>query len=306
MVVRCGSLRPYLNITAKRYLNQIATLQPKPEAASKSAATFKDQLENVSIRTRRSPSTKTPEYFNHAARILASDALKDRAFLYTIIPGSNVAPTHAGFHNVKDKDCNLGRPRHRMKFHLGKNRRNADIVLRAASTLARFLERWAPAINTGPKEREILAAVALELTSARPCDDYPVIEFEIPKSYYSCKVDGIDLDSGKCYSIYVEVRPENITSFEVPQIPGNKKFDLRGMHRSIIKVVNKSTRLLPATRDIPVKDRKHEAAIKVLRLVLWKYHNKIHRLSDLQYAIEELVLKYAAKTQGTSSMPDRK
>lgn len=83
----------------------------------------------------------------------------------------------------------MGRPRHRIKFHFGKNRRNADIVLQAASTLARFLERWAPAINTGPKARVVLAAVALELTSARPSNDYPAIEFEIPKSY-SCKVNG--------------------------------------------------------------------------------------------------------------------
>lgn len=299
MVVRCGSLRPYLNITAKKYLNHIATLQLKAEAVSESAATFKDQLWSVSIRTRRSPSIKAPERFNHAAKILASDALKDRAFLYTIIPGSNVAPTHTQFQNAKDKDGNLGRPRHRMKFHFGKNRRNADIVLQAASTLARFLERWVPAINTGSNERGVLAAVALELTSGRSSNRYPAIEFDIPKSYYSCKVDGIDLDSGKWYSIYVEVRPENITSFEVPQV------NLRGTHHPSIKLINKSTRSLSARDETPVKDRKHEAAIKVLRLVLWKYHNKILRLSDLNYAIEELVLKYAAKTRGTLRMPDR-
>lgn len=113
MLVRCDSFRPYLNVTAKRYLHQIATLQPTPEAVSKSAATFKDQLEKVRIRTRRSPSTKAPESVDHIAKILASDAFKDRAFFYKIIHGSNVAPTLTEFHNVKDKDGNLGKPRYR-------------------------------------------------------------------------------------------------------------------------------------------------------------------------------------------------
>lgn len=113
------------------------------------------------------------------------------------------------------------------------------------------------------------------------------------------------MDCWKWYAIYVEVRPENITSFEIPQIPGTEKNYLRGTYHLSINVVDKSTRSLPTRGGIPVRDRKHEAAIKVLRLVLWKYHNKILRLPDLQYAIEEFVSKYAAKTQGTLSMPDR-
>ena len=307
MVVRCDSVRPYMNIMARRYLNQIATLRPKPKAVFESAAAFKDELENVMIRKRRSPSTKEPDCFKHAANVLASNPVKNRAFLYMTVAGNDTLPTKVNFHNVKDKDGNLGQPKDSLKFAFGQNRRNADIVLQAASTLARFLERWEHPLDFRARETSILAAVALELTSARLSVQYPKIQFDPPlRSFYSSSVDILDWDSGKSYSVKFEVRPENITNFEVPEIPVTERIKLHRTHSSGLKVVNKSTAQRAAKMEIPIQDRKHQAAIKILRLVLWKYHNKIVRLSDLNYAIEELILKYAAKTQGRLRMPNQK
>lgn len=114
-------------------------------------------------------------------------------------------------------------------------------------------ERWAPAVRTGRRARGVLAATALEFTSARPSDNYPAVEFEISKSCYSCEVNSVDPDRGHRHSICVEVRPENITNTNVPEIPGAANPNLRGTYHSTIKVFDKSTRSLPARNEVLVK-----------------------------------------------------
>ena len=121
-------------------------------------------------------------------------------------------------------------------------------------------------------------------------------------------MNGIDPDSGKPYFVHVMVRPKNVTSFEVPETPETEKFVFRDVKHVDPNSVKGATVKVAATSPVLDEDRsedgiKHEAAKKILRLVLWKYHSKILRLSDVEYAVEETILKYAANTQSTLLIP---
>ena len=70
-----------------------------------------------------------------------------------------------------------------MTFNFGSNRKNADMILRAASTLARLLERWPHPLKFGTKSMRILADVALELASQRLSKLYPTIDMDPSKSF---------------------------------------------------------------------------------------------------------------------------
>ena len=251
----------------------------KPATTSKHeikpTATFKEELDNVQIRTRRSPSNKDPDPASHVNEILASSAFNHREFGHTAVPG--------GFRIVqfyiKNKDVNSEKARLVFGFRI----QNPRFLKQARYTLARFLERWPHALVFGPNYKNVLVDVALERTPSKVSKKYPTIEFYRPKSIFRSTVRGIDPDSGKLYSVSVAVRPEDITNIEVPETPETEDFALKD--------------------DNSDKGSKHKAAIKVLQLVLWKYHNKILRRSDVEYAIEEIILKYAAETQGSLLVP---
>ena len=171
------------------------------------------------------------------------------------------------------------------------------------------MERWPHTLDFSARHKRVLVDVALERTSSKVSKIYPPIDFDPPKSIYWSTVDGIDPDNGKPYSVFVGVRPKNITNFEVPETPETEDFAFCETSRFHPQTgTNATQRRAPLSpisdEDTSDEGRRHRAAIKVLQLVLWKYHSKILRPSDVQYAIEEIVLKYAARTQGTLLMPD--
>ena len=262
------------------------------------------------IRTRRSPSSKEPESSSHVNKILASEAFKYRTFVYTTDSHNKVPSTIVTFRKGKDKDGNLEEGNRYITFGLAHTRvrRNSVIFRQAAFFLARFLERWPHTLDFGTKHKKVLVDVALERSSSTISKIYPTIDFDPPKSIYFSIVNGIDPDNGESYTVFVGVRPRNITNFEVPETPKTEGFAFREIfsHPQIVKNATQGRAPLSPISDEDTSDegRKHKAAIKVLQLVLWKYHSKILRLSDVQYAIEEIVLKYAARTQGTLLMPD--
>ena len=272
---------------------------------TKRITTFKDELDNVKVRTRRSPSNKEPESSSHVNKILASDAFKHRAFGYAINSGDSTKSTIVRFYEGKDKDGNLEKGSIPITFDFGLIRipRNSDNLRQAASTLARFLERWPHTVDFGMIHKKVLINVALERLPSMVSKIYPKIDFDPPKSIYWSTVDCIDPDSGKSYSVFVGVRPKNITNLDVPETPKTEVFTFRGTSRSHPHTVKDATQKSPISdEDTSDEGRKHKAAIKILQLVLWKYHNKLLRLSDVQYATQEIVLKYAARTQGTLLM----
>lgn len=319
-----------------RYINRIGVLQFKPTStfwhrgksslAPKSkikpatasklkiepTATFKEELDKVRIRTRRSPSIKDPEPSSHVNEILASKAFKHRYFRYAIDSAANVERTVVRLYKVKDEDGNLEEGNRCIFFDFGpiSIRQNSDILRQAASTLAQILERWPHTLQFSTRHKKVLVDVALEHSSPRISRNYPRIEFDPPKSIYCSTVNGIDPNSGELYSVFVGVRPRNITDFEVRKTPKTEQFAFRETSRfqpQTVKNGNRKDAPMSPMIDEDTSDegRKHNAAIKVLQLVLWKYHSKMLRLSDVQYAIEEVVLKYAARTKGTLPMPDK-
>ena len=295
----------------------ISKRKTKPTTTSKRKTkpitTFKDELDNVKIRTRRSPSNREPESSSHVNRILASDTFKHQAFGYTITSSDSIKPTIARFYKEKDKDGKLEKGSLPITFDFGliHTPQNSDNLRQAASTLARFLERWPHTIDFGMIHKKVLVDIALERLSSMVSKIYPTIDFDPPKSIYWSFVDGIDPDSGKSYSVFVAVRPKNITNFDVPETPRTEVFAFCEASRFHPQTVKHATKKLVPMSPISDEDtsdegRKHKAAIKILQLVLWKYHNKLLRLSDVQYATEELVLKYAARTKGTLLMLPRR
>ena len=175
-----------------------------------------------------------------------------------------------------------------MTFNFKRNRRNADTVLQAASTLARLLERWPHALKFNPKEKTTLVDVAFELGSTHQSKLYPDIEFDVTKSIYFCSVRGIDPDTGSSYSVYLQVHPAKITNFEVPKAPGTEEFSVKQVNPQ----GNNYTRRLAIKGLTTDEARKHRAATDILRLALWKYHSKILRYSDVKQAIEEMVQRH--------------
>ena len=334
-VACCPSLHSAWYVMITRYLNRIGTPQLKPTPTFKDRGkssltskhklkstttskhksnpivTFQDELDNVRIRTRRSPSSKEPESSSYVNKILASEAFKYTTFVYTTDSVNNVPSTIVRFRKGKDKDGNLEEGNRSITFDLAHTRvrRNSIIFRQAVFTLARFLERWPHTLDFGTKHKKVLVDVALERSSSTDSKIYPTIDFDPPKSIYFSTVNGIDPDNGESYTVFVGVRPRNITNFEVPETPKTERFAFReisSFHPQIVKNATQGRAPLSPISDEDTSDegRKHKAAIKVLQLVLWKYHSKILRLSDVQYAIEEIVLKYAARTQGTLLMPD--
>lgn len=272
------------------YLKTIRTAQLN------SAAVFGAKVKNVTLRTLRSRPTEEAERFSHAAKILASNPFEDRALTYSITE-SRGGPTQVTVYNVKDEDGQLGKERGGIKFSFGRKRQDHEVILQAASTLACFLERWPHVPSFHSRDSSILVAVALELTSTRANKYFPQIWFDFPRSFYRIRVKGIDPDSGKSYLVYVQIRPSNIINFEVPEIPqtGCVYFTETKLQR--VTVVNNATAELAAIRTIPDEDKRHEAAIKILRLILWKYHKKIMRLSDVEYATEELISRFCKSSR---------
>ena len=262
------------------------------------------------VLTPRYPSCKEPDSSSHINQILASDAVKHRIFRYTIGFGNGVKPTVVRFYNIKDKDGKVEIGSLSITFNFGHLiSQNTDTLRQAASTLAGLLERWPHPLDFGTRSKDVLVGLALERTSSKISKIYPTIEFDPPKSIYWSTLNGIDPDSGESYFVFVGVRPKNVTSFEVPETPTTERFAFRETSRfqsqTIKDAPSKSAPMSPISdEDTSDEGRKHKAAIKVLQLVLWKYHSKILRLSDVQYAIEEIVLKYAARTQGTLLVPD--
>ena len=314
-----------------RYLSRIGTLQLqstltfKPKFRSttafkyrtKKALNFKDELDNVRIRKRRSPSSKEPESSSHVNRMLASDAFKYRTLRYNIDSGDSKSTT-VRFHLCgKNKDGNLEKVDRSITFDFRRSRplRNTVILRQAASTLSRFLERWPHTLDFSNRDKKILVDVALEHISSPVSKIYPPIYFGPPKSIYGSRVTGIDPDSGERYRISVAVRPKNITNFDVPETPKTERFTFREKSRFDPQTAKDANQKRVPKKRVPVspisdedtsnEGRKGKAAIKILQLVLWKYHSKILRPSDVQYAIEETILKYAARTQGTLLMPDK-
>ena len=222
-------------------------------------------------------------------------------------PGNNDEITIVRFYEVKDEDANLKKGGLLMTLNFGPIRihKNEVILRQAASTIARLLERWPYTFDFNNKHKKVLADLALERTSSKKIKIYPTIDFDPPKSIYWSTVNGIDPDNGEAYSVFVGVRPRNITDFEVPQTLKTVQFVLRETSRFHPQTVKDATQQEAPTSPISDEGRNHEAAIKVVQLVLSKYHCKILRLSDVEYAIEEIVLKYAAKTKGTLLMPDQ-
>ena len=334
-VTCCDSLYAGEYVMNTRYLSRIGTLQLKPTLTFKHGGkaslahkpklkirttskpkikrilTFKDELDNVRIRTRRSPSSKDPEPSSHVNAILAADAFKDRIFRYTMKSCDDDDFTVVSFFKIKDKDGNLERGGLLMIFNFGPIRigRYSNILRQAASTVARLLERWPHTLDFSNKQKKVLADVALERTSSNRSKIYPTIEFNPLRSIYWSTVNGIDPDSGESYSVFVGVRPKNITDFEVPETPKTERFALHetsGFHPQTVKDATQQEAPTSPISDegTSYESKKREAAIKILQLVLWKYHSKILRLSDVQYATEEIVLKYAARTKGTLLMLD--
>ena len=317
-----------------RYLSRIGTLQlkskptfkyrsksslafkPKSKRMTtskhiiKKSVTFKDELDNVRIQIPRSPSNKDPEPSSYVNEILASDSVKSRPFGYAIDSGDNIKSTIVRFYKGKDKDGNLEKRSLPITFDFGpiRIRRSSDIIRQAASTLTRLLERWPHTLDFSTRHKRVLVDVALERTSSKVSKIYPKIDFDPPKSIYWSIVNGIDPDNGESFSVFVGVRPKNITNFEVPETPKTEDFALRETSRFHPQTVEDATHdkapMSPISdEDTSDEGRRHKAAIKVLQLVLWKYHSKILRVSDVEYAIEEIVLKYAARTQGTLFIP---
>ena len=315
-----------------RYLNRIGTLQlkilptfkyrgksslaVKPQLKStttskrktKPVATFKDELDNVRIRTRRSPPSKEPESSSYVDEILASSAFKNRKFLYTINSGDNIKRSIARFYQVKNEDASVEKGSPFINFDF-LHPQNSDNLQQAASTLARLLDRWPHKLEFRIRQKRVLVDLVLERTSSTFSKIYPTIEFGPSRSIYWSFVNGIDPESGEAYSVFVGVRPQNITDFEVPETPKTEQFAVgetsRFNPRSVKDATQGEATMSPISdEDASVEARKRKAAIKILQLVLWKYHSKILRLSDVEYAIEEIVLKYAARTKGTLLMPD--
>ncbi|CAD6579104.1 MAG: hypothetical protein ASARMPREDX12_009068 [Alectoria sarmentosa] len=273
------------------YLKTIRTAQLN------SAAVFRAKVQNVTLRTLRSRPTEEAERFSHAAKILASNPFEDRALTY-LITESKSGFTQVTVYNAKDEDGRLGKERGGIKFSFGRKSQDREIILQAASTLACFLERWPHVLSFHSRERSILAAVALELTSPRANKHFPTISFDFPKSFYRIRVKGIDPDSGKLYLVSVRLRPSNVIDFEVPEIPQTGCVYFTETNLPRVRSVNNTTAKLAAIRTIPDEDKRHEAAIKILRLILWKYHKKIMRLSDVEYATEELISRFCKRSQG--------
>ena len=235
-----------------RYLNRIGTLQlkskplfkykskssldfnpkSKPTTTSKhktkKTVTFKDELDNVRIQIPRSPSSKDPEPSSCVNEILASDSVKYRIIGYAIDSGDNIKSTIVRFYKREDKDGNLEKRSLPITFDFGpiRIRRSSDIIRQAASTLARLLERWPHTLDFSTRRKRVLVDVALERTASKVSKIYPTIDFDSPKSIYWSTVDGIDPDNGKPYSVFVGVRPKNITNFEVPETPETERFRL--------------------------------------------------------------------------------
>ena len=320
MIIRClnrvGTLQlktiPTFRHGGKSSLARKPKLKPTTTSKRKikPTATFKDELDNVRILTPRYPSCKEPDSSSHINQILASDAVRHRTFGYTIGFGEGGKPTVVRFYKVKDKDGNVPIGNLSITFNFGHLiLQNTDTLLQAASTIARLLERWPHTLGFGTRQKKVLVDVALERTSSKISKIYPTIGYDRSKSIYSCFLNGIDPDSGESYSVFVSVRPQNITSFEVPETPTTERFAFgetsRFQSQTVKDAPKKSAPMSPISgKDTSDEGRKHGAAIKVLQLVLWKYHSKILRLSDVQYAIEEIVLTYAARTQGMLLLPD--
>ena len=286
----------------------------KPTATSKRkikpTATFKDELDNVRILTPRYPSCKEPDSSSYVNQILAPDAVKHRTLGYTIGFGNGGNPTIVRFYNVKDKDGKVEMGSLFNTFNFGHLvRQHTDTLRQAASTMTRLLERWPHTLDFNTRHKKVLVDVALERTSSTISKIYPKIGYDRPMSIYSCFLNGIDPDSGESYAVFVSVRPKNITIFEVPETPTTERFAFGEtspfQSQTVKDDPEKSAPMSPISdEDTSDEGRKHKAAIKVLQLVLWKYHTKILRLLDVQYAIEEIVLKYAARTPGMLLVPD--
>ena len=282
-----------------------------PKRKTKPIASFKDEPDNVRIRTRRSPPSRDSESSSYVDEILASGAFKDRKFLYAIYSGDSVKRTIARLYQVKNEYASVekGSPFINFDFVHPHICQNIDMFHKAASTLARLLERWPHKLEFRTKQKRVLVDLILERTTSTFSKIYPTVEFGPSRSIYWSFVNGIDPKSGEAYSVFVGVRPQNITDFEVPETPKTEQFAVRETSRFHPRSIKDATQgeatMSPKSdEDADVDVRKRKAAIKVLQLVLWKYHNKIMRLSDVEYAIGEIVLKYAARTQGTFLMPD--
>ena len=165
------------------------------------------------------------------------------------------------------------------RFYFRSDLYNLDVVNRVASSLKNLVQSWPHELPLSKCHRIVMASCAVAITDSTAVRTEPKYTWDRSRERYTIFLTGIDPESGKHNKFQIHATLGKISPTSVREI-----LDLQ---------IGPVSELDPEKRDLWIRTkssssghslqaRQHEAAIRLLKHVVFKFHKKIMRLVDLK------------------------